>query len=147
MYQIIIMKYKCLYCNKESIQGKNCFGKYCDSKCQAGHEYTRYISNWKRGLVSGATSRNEVSKHVRKYLLDKFKRACIKCGWNKSHPVDGNALVHINHIDGNSSNCLESNLEVICPNCHSETPNYGRRNKVSSRPPKYSSRGKPKTAT
>jgi hypothetical protein len=30
----------------------------------------------------------------------------------------------LNHIDGNWENCKESNLEVLCPNCHSLTANY-----------------------
>jgi len=36
----------------------------------------------------------------------------------------GRSPLEINHIDGNWENCKESNLEVLCPNCHSLTANY-----------------------
>ena len=34
-----------------------------------------------------------------------------------------------NLFDGNSLNNQEVNLQVLCPNCHSLTPNFGSRNK------------------
>ncbi len=66
-------------------------------------------------------------------MLDKHNSSCVKCGWCKRHPIDNLPLVEINHIDGNAENCLEENLEVICPNCHSETINFRARNKTSTR--------------
>ena len=35
----------------------------------------------------------------------------------------------IHHIDGNCLNNDESNLQVLCPNCHAMTENFGSRNK------------------
>lgn len=66
-------------------------------------------------------------------MLDKYSNTCVKCGWGNLHPVDNKPLVEVNHIDGDAANCEESNLEVICPNCHSMTLNFRARNKVSSR--------------
>ena len=35
----------------------------------------------------------------------------------------------VHHIDGNSLNNIESNLQLLCPNSHSLTENFGSRNK------------------
>ncbi len=39
----------------------------------------------------------------------------------------------MNHIDGNSENNKEKNLELLCPNCHSLTPNFKGLNKGNGR--------------
>ena len=41
--------------------------------------------------------------------------------------------LQIHHIDGDCLNNIEDNLELLCPNCHSLTENYGNRNKNSTR--------------
>lgn len=62
-----------------------------------------------------------------------FKRlnkeiVCSICGI--SNVWKGKPLVHqIDHIDGDNKNCLLKNLRWLCPNCHSQTPTFGRRNK------------------
>ncbi len=34
-------------------------------------------------------------------------------------------VLHVHHKDGNKKNDKHDNLEGLCPNCHSQTPNYG----------------------
>lgn len=107
---------------------------YCNSICQSTYQNTIRLSNWKLGLEKGHTGKTRhLCGWIRRYLLYKFNYSCVKCGWNKRHPIDNLPLVEINHIDGNAENCVEENLEVICPNCHSETPNFRARNKDSTR--------------
>lgn len=50
---------------------------------------------------------------------------CEECGIN---PIwNGKILVmHLDHIDGDSSNNLLENLRILCPNCHSQTETYCR---------------------
>lgn len=38
---------------------------------------------------------------------------CVICGY-KEHPE----ILQVHHIDRNRSNNIKSNLEVLCPNCH-----------------------------
>jgi hypothetical protein len=58
---------------------------------------------------------------------------CCKCGWHKINKTSGKIPLEINHIDGDSTNNVESNLELICPNCHSLTSTYRGLNKGHGR--------------
>ena len=44
----------------------------------------------------------------------------------------GNSILQFHHIDGDSSNNKEENLQVLCPNCHAMTENYMALNKGKS---------------
>lgn len=104
--------------------------KYCNIKCQSEKQFSDYILKWKNGDVNGLKpSCYSVSGFIRTYLWEKYNGKCCKCGWNKSNPITGTPFLEINHIDGDSSNNNEDNLELICPNCHSLTPNFRSLNK------------------
>lgn len=70
-------------------------------------------------------------------LLDRLVKAglkelrCEKCGiteWN-------NDIIkfHLHHKDGDHNNNRLENLEVLCPNCHSQTGNFAGKN-IKNRP-------------
>jgi len=64
------------------------------------------------------------SYKLKKRLLDDglFQHRCCRCRrttWMKQ-PIP----LELHHIDGNSSNNQLHNLELLCPNCHAQTPNY-----------------------
>ena len=125
----------CLNCNK-SMQNKHNYKgrKFCSVKCQ--HEYVKneYINKWKQGLVDGLKGNKiDLSGHIRTYLLEKVGYKCELCGWNKINKYTGLCPLHVHHKDGNAFNNKEENLQVLCPNCHTLTDNYGSRNKVSCR--------------
>lgn len=56
------------------------------------------------------------------------KEECERCGlvatWNRLPLV-----LELNHKDGISHNHLLENLEILCPNCHSQTPTHRAKNK------------------
>lgn len=121
---------RCINCEKVLNRKQ----KYCSNKCQKDFEYKSYIERWLLKKEKGWIGRSrQLSRHVRKYILTKYNFSCAECGWNKIHPVDGSILVEIDHIDGNAENCLEDNLRVLCPNCHSMTATFRARNKNSKR--------------
>jgi len=69
------------------------------------------------------------SKLKEKLLKEKLiKNECYICGINswQNKPL----TLQLHHIDGNSENNVLENLQLLCPNCHSQTDSYcGNKNK------------------
>jgi Zn finger protein HypA/HybF involved in hydrogenase expression len=66
-------------------------------------------------------------------MIENGGEKCSMCGWNKKHSITGHVPLEIDHIDGNSQNNIESNLRILCPNCHSLTPYFRNLNKGNGR--------------
>lgn len=109
--------------------------KYCSNKCQHDQQYQEYIAAWKKGQEDGNRGRKVklLSKHLRRYFIDKYKEKCLKCEWSERHAITGAVPLEIDHIDGNAQNNLESNLQLLCPNCHSLTPHFRNLNRGNGR--------------
>lgn len=116
---------KCKNCGKD-INGSRTF---CCIKCQRDYEYKTYITRWKAGLENGLRGKYSISNYIRRYLFEKHGNRCEKCGWGEINPTTGLIPLQIHHIDGNALNNTEGNLQLLCPNCHSLTENFGSRNK------------------
>lgn len=123
---------KCINCQKTT---RNLHSKYCSNKCQAENGYHNFIENWKSGTENGVIgiSTKTLSGHIRRYMKEKHGTKCYRCGWDQMHPITGHIPLEINHIDGNAENNKEENLELLCPNCHSLTPNFRNLNKGKGR--------------
>jgi hypothetical protein len=55
-----------------------------------------------------------------------LENVCSICGITEWFGKSIN--MELDHIDGNRSNHLLSNLRMLCPNCHSQTDTYRSRN-------------------
>ena len=119
----------CLYCGKRFIKYSSSNNIYCSVKCSIEHHREQRIQEWKQGKIDGTSSYYCCSTFVRNYLLRKHNYKCEKCGWGEINIFTNRVPLQIHHIDGNSENNVESNLQVLCPNCHSLTENFGSRNK------------------
>lgn len=117
--------YNCLCCGKENKWGYSKTNKFCDSKCQQD-----WI--WKNETIpkieAGECTHN--SRVLKPYLIEKHGEKCSECGqentWNNKPLV-----LQLDHIDGDSDNNFPKNLRLLCPNCHSQTENFGSKGKGS----------------
>lgn len=106
------------------------------AKRGAEKRYVEYIEKWKQNLVDGMRGKTAISAHIRRYLFQKYDNKCARCNWSIVHPITGNVPLEVEHLDGDHTNNIESNLELICPNCHSLTSTYRALNMGNGRPRK-----------
>lgn len=125
----------CQFCKKEFAPFRSQKNrKYCSSQCQKEERKEQWVKGWKAGTIQGWTGVSKMArKPLRRYFIEKYGEKCMKCGWNKQHPITNKVPLELNHIDGNASNCVEENLELICPCCHSLTVNFKSLNKQCTR--------------
>jgi hypothetical protein len=122
--------YCCTECGKEAEYRVSKRNTYCSITCQQTTRYKNYIKQWLSGELTGAGV-NGPSKHVKRYILELQEHKCAKCSidsWNNK-PI----VLELEHIDGQSSNNEFSNLECLCPNCHSQTASYKGANRGNGR--------------
>jgi hypothetical protein len=125
-HQGVDMVSRCVGCGIE-LTGKKKKYTYCSNKCQQQVATEGKILLWKSGKLHLS------QKTIRKYLLCKFKEKCSRCQWNGVNPYSGLSTLEVEHLDGNSDNNEESNLTLLCPNCHSLTPTFRALNRGSGR--------------
>ena len=123
---------ECLNCSRDLTNTRS---KYCSNQCQIDQQYEMYINNWKRGEESGSRGVNakNLSGHVIRYMHEKYGAECSECVWKGINPFTGKSILEIDHIDGDSENNSESNLRILCPNCHAMTRTYKNLNKGHGR--------------
>lgn len=112
--------------------------QFCSHKCRAQYNKQVLLKQWKSGLDCGWSGQSvQIKSVIREYLLEKVGKRCIKCKWGEVHSVTKKSPLQIHHKDGDATNCVESNLQVLCPNCHSLTENFGNQNKKATRKSRY----------
>lgn len=73
---------------------------------------------------SGQVKDNSTLKKVLAYLRGYKCEECSLTEWR------GKALMlDLDHIDGNNKNNTPSNVRLLCPNCHRQTPTWGNKNR------------------
>lgn len=69
------------------------------------------------------------NRALRRILLENelLPYCCALCGQTDTH--NGLPLtLQLDHKDGDNKNNVIDNLRFLCPNCHTQTPTYGRKN-------------------
>lgn len=138
-----VVKNNCCYADVLRDLGISTRGRNSDTLKSKIKEYNLDISHFT--FVSknkGKSKRKDISEYlvkgstIRTFKLKErlFKEGikenkCEKCGiseWQGS-PI----ICQLHHIDGDETNNTLENLQILCPNCHSQTDNYcGSANRV-----------------
>lgn len=111
-----------------------CLKEKTSSYLRSQLEQVEYIKLWKQGLKDGMGGKSSIHRYLRRYLIELHNNQCCKCKWKEVNVTTGKVPLEVNHIDGNFRNNDESNLEILCPNCHSLTPTYRALNMGNGRP-------------
>lgn len=121
-------------------------GQRKPTRCPCGVEYSgkrglckkcyaqNLIDRWINGDISvtWCGKNKEPHKWVKQYLIDTRGDKCEICGFYEKAP-DGRSIIQMDHIDGNYMNNKLNNLQLLCPNHHAMTLNYGSLNKNGGR--------------
>ena len=89
---------------------------------------------WNKGNynydVFTVNSKKKAGKSTTISLIALRGRKCENCGLTEwlGEPIN----LEVHHIDGNRSNNELDNLKLLCPNCHSYTPNFRKRKQNST---------------
>jgi hypothetical protein len=80
---------------------------------------------WEEVLVKRSSPRRESAIALRRSMIDVgIPYKCAICGldprWN-----DMELRLHVDHIDGDWTDCRLENVRFVCPNCHTQLPTYG----------------------
>lgn len=116
----------CVRCSSPLPSGNRA---YCSQDCLSQHKIERWLS----GEDNPFTKWCSVPTWIRRYMIEESGNACSSCQWKEVHPLTGSVPLQMNHVDGNCMNNAYENLQVLCPNCHSLTPNFGALNGESRR--------------
>ena len=119
----------CKNCGKEFVLYESTTGVFCSVKCQQEFAYNTFIEQWLDGKIDGTVAGFKPSAYIRRYLLAKYNNSCQICGWNEVNEFTGKVPLQIHHINGNSNDNRIENLQILCPNHHALTENFGSRNK------------------
>lgn len=99
-----------------------CTGK--NNPTGIAHTKEYFITNFLK--KDGATiSTSNLKKKLIKFGLK--DNVCEKCGNNGEWNGESITL-QIHHVDGNNKNNEISNLNILCPNCHSQTNTFTGKN-------------------
>lgn len=112
---------KCLNCDNFVINDKY---KYCSALCTTEYTKKQNIRQWLDDYDFGTAKGGGLKRFVRTYLIEQANGICSRCGRSDIHPVTGNYVIEVDHVDGNRFNNSPENLAVLCLNCHSKTDTY-----------------------
>ena len=123
----------CQNCGKEFALYESHGGKYCSHECWAEGTKKKAIEDWKQNKIIGHDSRYKIRQTIREYILESRDYKCEKCGFSGFNPYTGKSILQLHHKNGDAADTSEENIEVLCPNCHAMTENFGSRNTSSVR--------------
>jgi Zn finger protein HypA/HybF involved in hydrogenase expression len=77
-------------------------------------------------LLAANQPRNRYNIKLRLLAAGIKQNRCEQCGLARWHKRPLSLSLH--HVNGDRHDNRLENLQLLCPNCHSQTPNFGSRN-------------------
>ncbi len=96
---------------------------YCDNNCQGLKITQDMLDKFVLGLISFRPT-------LKRLLIHKVGDYCFNCKLTEWQGVK--IPLELHHVDGVDNN-FQSNLQLLCPNCHALTPNWKGKNKGNGR--------------
>lgn len=130
----------CVRCGSTARRDRNRRGPYCSFTCFDADRYektgsfARWVAGWLSGEISGTRQDGRPDHRIRQALVSLRGARCEECGWDKRNPVSDRVPLHADHVHGDKSRNRPEDLRLLCPNCHSLTPNYQHLNNPSVQP-------------
>ena len=115
----------CLNCGKEIVDNYS-NRKFCSSKCCGEYLNKTKITQWLEHPEKFTSEHGY--QFITKYFRLLHNNCCERCGWHEINQYTNVVPLQIHHIDGDCTNNRLENLQLLCPNCHSLTENFGGRN-------------------
>lgn len=88
-----------------------------DADCSHFH-----IKVWNDGRQLKEWSQYTNTTMIKKRLIEERGVQCESC--TLTHWLQKPITLELHHIDGDRNNNSKENLQLLCPNCHSTTPNW-----------------------
>lgn len=82
--------------------------------------------HWSKVLIKTIHGRRTEASRLRRALVESGRPyQCEICG-NIGIWMQKKLTLHVDHIDGNFNNNQPKNIRFLCPNCHTQTDNWGK---------------------
>ena len=81
---------------------------------------------WNNGQKLKDWDKYTTTASFKKHLIKEIGNICENCNLSKLLDID--IPLDLHHIDGNRTNNLLSNLQLLCPNCHALTDSFKGKN-------------------
>ncbi len=110
---------------------ESCQCPWCNQALHAKTRTYRRLLTLKELLVKGATHKVHNQK-VKRRLIEagKMEDACAGCGLGPEWQGEPLTL-QLDHKNGDRRDFRLRNLQILCPNCHFQTPTWGNKQRVS----------------
>ncbi len=134
-------------CGKRHAFCKECkpeaaFGNFCAPGCDCGR-HSRIHPEDCTCAWHGAPNKLAIDERLRRrsrnrgqairislVAAGRWEDECSKCGLGPEWQEES-LVLQLDHIDGNKTNWEVENLRLLCPNCHTQTPTFGSKNRAS----------------